>query len=269
MVFLMGQIFPDNPNEVYADLPPGHIRTDDPLGIERSLAITSHLPPNSAKVIAACDPIKSKRQGHLVAARAQLDAHRDEIVAFKCYLGFMGHPCDAGYEPYYKLAQEYDIPVIFHTGFLPSTLALFSDCHPLEIDKVAVRHQHMKIVIAHAGNPFFMEAVAVAGKNNNVWLDLSSLQCEEEARAILMESELPAAMPNFAVAVFREAITALNRYDRLLFGTDNICSPKTYRRFMERLIPEEHHSKVFRENAEKLFKVDVPEVVPGYGRYGE
>ena len=107
-----------------------------------------------------------------------------------------------------------------------------------------------------------MEAVAVAGKNNNVWLDLSSLQFEKEASAVLMESELPAAMPNFAVAVFREAITALNRYDRLLFGTDNICSPKTYRRFMEQLIPEKHHSKVLRENAEELFKVDAPEEVP-------
>ena len=52
------------------------------------------------------------------------------------------------------------------------------------------------------------------------------------------------------------SIAFTGRYDRFLYASDWPFLPMaTYRRFVELLIPREHHPKVFRENAERLFRV--------------
>ncbi len=46
---------------------------------------------------------------------AQIERHRDQIVAFKAYLGYLHFgPEDPQYVPYYRIAAKYHFPVIFH-----------------------------------------------------------------------------------------------------------------------------------------------------------
>lgn len=49
-------------------------------------------------------------------------------------------------------------------------------CRPMYIDKVAVDFPKIKFIMAHMGNPWIDEAIAVATKNRNVYLDLSGLE---------------------------------------------------------------------------------------------
>jgi hypothetical protein len=59
---------------------------------------------------------------------------------------------DRQYEPIYRLAQKYDVPVVFHTGDTNSVRAKIKFADPLTIDEVAVDHPKVTFVIAHCGN---------------------------------------------------------------------------------------------------------------------
>jgi hypothetical protein len=90
-----------------------------------------------------------------------------------------------GYEPVYAydrrcqvlydLAQEFDVPVMIHTGdtYNPKGKVRFS--HPLTIDDVAVDNPGLKIVICHIGNPWIRDCMEVVYKNKNCTADISGL----------------------------------------------------------------------------------------------
>jgi predicted TIM-barrel fold metal-dependent hydrolase len=192
------------------------------------------------------------------AVKAQLKQHRSDIVAFKCYIGYHGRPEDPGYQPFYELAIEESLPVIFHTGDFGGT-GILEDAHPLRIDAIAGKYPSMRIVMAHMGNPWVMEAALVVDGHENVWADLSALHWgnPEELGAMLEAGELKSIKQGLLMSNWNEAMAVYGRYDRLLYGTDVPPPWAIYRRFIEALIPKEHHVKVFRKNAEDLFGVKV------------
>jgi predicted TIM-barrel fold metal-dependent hydrolase len=78
---------------------------------------------------------------------------------------------------------------------------------------------------------------------------------DDELLGGIVKNGLPEVIPGGVVVTdLRKALTFANRYDRILYGSDWPLAPMaTYRRFVEAIIPKEHHEKVFRTNAEKLF----------------
>jgi hypothetical protein len=53
---------------------------------------------------------------------------------------------------------------------------------------------------------------------------------------------------------FRRALVYSDHYEKMLFGTDWPLAPiDLYAEFVRRLVPEQHHEKVFYENAFALF----------------
>ena len=231
---------------------------DDPLGVEENLRVAALAP--GVKVVGAANPKGGLSEDFMAAVRRQLQEHRKDIVALKCYLGYQGGPEDPGYQPYYRLAEECNLPVIFHTGDTWPTTADVRLAHPLGVDRIATQHPKMRIVLAHVGVPWHLDAAEVAWKNNNVWLDLSGLLLADDQSVgrMLKARSLPDVVPGLVLRDLRDALGYMNRYERLLYGTDGPvinCSMANYRRFIEAVIPEEHHRKVFRDNAEKLFNV--------------
>ena len=100
----------------------------------------------------------------------------------------------------------------------------------------------------------------------NIWLDLSAVSgwsrdyTDEHLKADLTINKLPAVAPSFLIDDLKEAIVYLNKYDRLLFGSDwPLRDPVVHRMLIEQIIPKDHHIKVFRENAEKLFHINIPD----------
>jgi len=243
-IFLMGK----------ADSP-----ADDPLGIKELLEIESLTP--GVKIIGAADPRRGLDSRHMAAARMQLKEHRNKIVAVKCYLGYLGAPDDPGFHPYYRLAEECNLPVIFHTGDVWGPKPDLTKSQPLLADKIAREYPNLRIVLAHVGVPWHIDACELAWKHDNVWVELSGLVLgdDKSVERLLEADPLPAAIPGLVISDLVNALTYMNKWDRVLYGTDLgpiEASMSNFRRIMERIIPEEHHHKVFQDNAEQLFGVN-------------
>jgi len=227
----------------------------DPLGLERSLRVAELVP--GMMVIGIADPLRTGR-AHLRAVEDQIQRERQRLVAFKGYLGYIhAGPDHSGYEPYIRLAAKYGLPFVFHTGDTWSLKARLSFAHPLGVDAVATKFPEVRFVLAHFGNPWLIDAAEVIFKNDNVWADLSGLCVVDETmlNTFLNDANRPEVVPGgVIVSDLRKALAFAERYDRVLYGTDWPLAPMAaYRRFIEFVIPKQHHEKVFRTNSEQLF----------------
>lgn len=77
--------------------------------------------------------------------------------------------------PIYQKAVELEIPIIFHTGMSWEPKARLNYGHPLLLEDVAVDFPELRIVLAHFGWPWVWDAVALALKYSNVYLDTACL----------------------------------------------------------------------------------------------
>jgi predicted TIM-barrel fold metal-dependent hydrolase len=228
----------------------------DPLGIAGTLALSKSVP--GLKAVGVADPRHTEPE-HLKAVEAQIECHREKIVALKAYLGYLHFgPEHPNYVPYYKLAAKYQLPVIVHTGDNWSTTAKVKYAHPLRMDEVAVDHADVQFVLAHFGNPWLIDAGEVVFKNPNIWADLSGLFVggDEEIQGLLDAAKMPDSAPGLAVSDLKKAIGYVGDYKKFLYGSDWPLAPMgSYRRLIESLIPKEHHQEVFRTNAEYVFRI--------------
>jgi uncharacterized protein len=94
-----------------------------------------------------------------------------QLFAANAYLS--GEP---GLAEIYRVAEELGRPVTIHTGtsVFPGARNRFAD--PMPVDDVAVDFPRLKILLAHAGRPLFVEtATFLARRHPNVHLDLSGI----------------------------------------------------------------------------------------------
>lgn len=84
---------------------------------------------------------------------------------------------DAKYYPVYAKCCELEIPLVITTG--PATLvpnAVIDHVAPRYIDFVARDFPELKIIISHGGYPWVNEMIAIAQRNQNVYLELSEYE---------------------------------------------------------------------------------------------
>jgi hypothetical protein len=73
-------------------------------------------------------------------------------------------------------AQEYGIPVMFHTGTSVFPGARVKYGNPIYLDDVAVDFPELKIILAHGGRPIWMAtAFFLLRRHANIYLDISSI----------------------------------------------------------------------------------------------
>jgi len=130
-------------------------------------------------------------------------------------LGFKGvklwpltgfYPDDLEYYPFYERAEDLGAVILCHTG-MGITKSYIKYNRPMYIDKIAVDFPKIKIIMAHMGDPWINEAIAVATKNPNVYVDISGLEPSfKRAPFVFFQNVLQAKM--------RCGI------NKILFGTD-------------------------------------------------
>ena len=81
---------------------------------------------------------------------------------------------DRRYYPAYAKCAELDIPLSIHTSANWSAAVVNDLGHPRHIDLVARDFPELKIVMSHAGYPWVLEAVLLAWKYPNVYLELAA-----------------------------------------------------------------------------------------------
>jgi predicted TIM-barrel fold metal-dependent hydrolase len=233
-------------------MPRYEVSDKDPLGIKEIEALAPLVREVRLHPIGLAHPERFDRD-HLARVEEVLKQHK--VKALKVYLGYLHYgPSSPGYRPYYKLAAEHDVPVIFHTGDTFSDKAKVKYAHPLQIDEVAVDFPRTKFVLAHFGNPWIADAAEVVYKNKNVWADLPGLLIgDEKYFAALKEDGALARM----IKRLQQGIEYVETAEKFLFGSDWPLAPlRVYRDFVRGLFPEKHHQAVFHDNAQKLFKLE-------------
>lgn len=173
----------------------------------------------------------------------------DHCVGLKMYPGYnYVYLSDPRHEELYALAEEFDVPVMIHSGETASATALLKYSHPLTVDEVAVTHPNVRFVLCHMGNPWVMDACEMALKNPNVYLDLSGL-----GEGFFTKDQF---LENYAgyVEYLKTWMQYLGRYDKIMYGTDwPLVNMKTYLETMRAIIPQKYHRQVFYENALTVF----------------
>ncbi len=173
------------------------------------------------------------------------------VKGLKLYPGYEPfYPHDPRLQVVYELAEEFDVPVMIHSGDTYSPGGKLKYAHPLEVDEVAVDHPNVKFVICHLGNPWLVDCMEVVYKNTNVYADFSGL----------VLGEFTETFENYMEQQIDEVILYAGEPDRFLYGTDwPICSMKSYVEFVRQLkLTEEHRRAVMYENSRMLFKLALP-----------
>ena len=184
-----------------------------------------------------------------LADKVEENLARDGCCGVKLYPGYNRISLDDPvYEPIYALAAHYGKPVAVHMGLTAGPRASLRYCHPLALDEVAADHPDTHFVMCHFGNPFLDAAAAVLGKDPNVSTDLSGLL------------EGPVDLERYFqeqagyVSLLRTWLTAADRWDDILFGTDwPIVDLAVYADFIRRLVPERYWERVFFQNAVRVY----------------
>ena len=168
-------------------------------------------------------------------------------------LPYGGHPLnDPACFPLFELAQRYDIPVFFHTGFggpnpqagfAPKFRIALSD--PLLLEDVAIRFPKLRIVIMHMGWPFYDHALYMLWTYENVYLDTATVNW-------MVGKELFNRM-------LREAVETVGS-DRILFGSDQMVWPQMITPAIESIrdapfLSDQDKRNILSENARRLLKI--------------
>jgi predicted TIM-barrel fold metal-dependent hydrolase len=103
----------------------------------------------------------------------------------------------------YAAAAELGLPVMFHQGAVFMPQGVLEVASPVLLDKVAREFPELRIIVAHAGQPWYAETVALMYKHRNVFADLSA------------RFHRPWQLHNILLAAIDYKVA-----DRLLFGTD-------------------------------------------------
>jgi uncharacterized protein len=159
---------------------------------------------------------------------------------------------DRRYYPLYAKCVELEIPLSIHTSANWTTVAVSDLGHPRHIDAVAADFPELDIVMSHAGYPWVLEAVLLAWKYPNVYLELAA----HRPRYIATPGTGWEPLLRFGATTIKE---------KVLFGTGWFLLGRppgqVLEEFRELPLPEEVLELWIRGNAERLLGTAVPQAV--------
>jgi hypothetical protein len=129
-------------------------------------------------------------------------------------------PQDGWLEPYWQLAEEFDVPVGIHMGPGPPGAAYGSSqapsrspafgmalSDPLLLEEVLLRHKRLRLFVMHAGWPRLESMIALLYAHPNVYVDVGALQA-------------PFVMPRAAYYRHLRGLVEAGFARRIMFGSD-------------------------------------------------
>jgi len=238
-------LFPDNDarTPMMADL-------SDVLPPE--ISICMGINPHTLSKGAICEMEEIIKNGSVMGYDIESN-YSGRICGIKIYAGYYHYDVnDPIYAPAYDFAERHDLAVAIHSGDTYAERGRLIFSQPLSIDDLAVDRPDMRIVICHMGAPWIYDACEVAGKNKNVYMDISGMYVGDiqyfndlQNKTLLLDR-------------YRQALILMDNYDKVLFGTDWPLAPmSSYIDFCKKLVPPETYDKVFFENAKAVYKLDV------------
>jgi predicted TIM-barrel fold metal-dependent hydrolase len=172
------------------------------------------------------------------------------------YVGLQ--PAGAVLEPYWRLAEEMDVPVMIHmgtsfpdtahTGYPAFRLTLGN---PILLEEVLVKHPKLRIWMAHGGEPWTQETFALMQQYPQLYIDVSTI-------AWMGGTEGRAGFHAF----LRQAI-ARGFGTRIMFGSDQMAWPDAIGLAIEgvdsaEFLTPQQKRDIFYENAVRFLRLKEP-----------
>lgn len=144
----------------------------------------------------------------------------------------------------YEKADALGIPVTFQMGLNWAPSARIADARPLDLEVVAATFPSLRIVVAHCGWPYTMEALALAIKYPNVFLDT----------AILFSGRPESSVAAVFAGQYGLDVVEASLRERIVFASDYPrVDPKRVARAVRMLgLRPVTEKMIFGENAQSL-----------------
>ena len=166
-----------------------------------------------------------KRNGKRLIGFSSVDPNADQEAALSeirrshDQLGLKGlklNPAMQEFDPtgtaalkIYEEAERLEMPIIIHTGLTFSNKFSIKYNQPLQYDDIARKHPKLRICLAHMGWPWVWDAVTLAIRNPNVYLDTAGTYTGTPVETVRQITSL------ISPRVIENTLG-----DRLMFGSD-------------------------------------------------
>lgn len=162
-------------------------------------------------------------------------------------------PTDPVLEPYYALAEEFDVPVGIHMGPGPSGAAYrsypryrMSLSNPLLLEEVLLRHPKMRVYVMHAGWPFINEMIGLLHAHPQVHVELGVIDW------YIPRQEFHNYLRRLVEAGFDK---------RIMFGSDMMLTPNVIGRAIEAIeaapfLTVIQRADIFYNNAARFLRLE-------------
>jgi hypothetical protein len=172
------------------------------------------------------------------------------------YLGMS--PDDPRLDPYWAMAEEFDIPVGIHMGFGPPGAAYESSPVPFKspafrmaandpmlLEEVLLRHRRLRLFVMHAGWPRLESMLALLYAHPNVYVDMAGLQLED-------------AVPRAEYERYLRGLVQAGFARRIMFGSDFPGSllPGIDAILAADFLTAEHKADILCNNAARFLRLD-------------
>lgn len=84
-------------------------------------------------------------------------------------------PQDRKHWPLFEKAQALELPIMWHQGTTFPSRARLKWANPLQLEDIAMDFPDLKMIIAHLGHPWEIDAIALIRKCPNVYTDISAV----------------------------------------------------------------------------------------------
>jgi predicted TIM-barrel fold metal-dependent hydrolase len=173
------------------------------------------------------------------------------------YLGMS--PADTRLEPYWQLAQEFDIPVGLHMGPGPAGAAYESNPVPFKspafrmafgdpmlLEEVLLRHKRLRLYVMHAGWPQVDSMAALLYAHPNVYVDVAALSSER-------------IVPRAGYYRHLRVLVENGFAKRIMFGSDfpDQIGPGIEAILAAEFLTPEQKSDILCNNAARFLRLDV------------
>jgi hypothetical protein len=178
------------------------------------------------------------------------------------YMGMS--PDDPRLDPYWALAEEFDIPVGIHMGFGPPGAAYETSPMPFKapsfrmaandpmlLEDVLLRHKRLRLFAMHAGWPRLESMIALLYAHPGVYVDIGGLQTE----AVIPLPEYERYLRGLVQAGFAK---------RIMFGSDfpNQLRPGIQRILAADYLTSEQKSDILCGNAARFLRLEASICLP-------
>lgn len=154
-------------------------------------------------------------------------------------------------EPYFKLAEELDLPVLIHTLGIGPYMPHFSSAagNPLLLEEVLVSHPKLRLFVENAGYPYKDEMIAMMYQYPQLYADVSTITW---------------VIPRTAFYDYLEAFVRAGLGKRLMFGSDQMVWPEKIGAAVEAIeqapfLTDEQKRDIFYNNAARFLRLDETE----------